>query len=47
MDQILVSVCCSPQNEHTDIKKLQTVMWGYLKQRLLQEKLKPIIHFII
>ena len=26
MDQILVSVCCPPQNEHIDIKKLQIVM---------------------
>ena len=33
-DQILVSVCCPPRNEHTVIKKLQIVMsgLGYFKK---------------
>jgi len=32
MNQVLLSVCCSPQNEHMDIKKLQVVMSGAFKK---------------
>ena len=44
MDQILVSVCCPPQNEHIDIKKVANSHAGVTLKR---RQKRPKIHVLI
>jgi len=44
MDQILVSVCCPPQNEHIDIKKVANSHVGVTLKR--RQKC-PKIHVLL
>jgi len=44
MDQILVSVCCLPQNEHIDIKKVANSHAGVTVKRRLK---RPKIHVVV
>jgi len=43
MDQLLISVCCSPQNEHIDIKKVAD---GYVRVILIGCRKCPKIHVL-
>jgi len=44
MDQILVSVCCRPPNEHTDIKK---VVNSHIGVTLKRRQKRPKIHVLL
>ena len=44
MDQILVSVCCPPQNEHIDIKKVANSHVGVTLKR---RQKRPKIHVFL
>jgi len=45
---MLVSVCCPPQNEHIDIKKLQVVMLElFLKKHRKCQKIHHFLFFFI
>jgi len=44
MDQILVSVCCPPQNEHIDIKKVANNHVGIILKR---RRKCPKIHVLL
>ena len=44
MDQILVSVCCPPPNEHTDIKKVANSHAGVTVKR---RQKRPKIHVLL
>jgi len=44
MDQILVSVCCPPQNEHIDIKKVASSHVGVILNR---RRKCPKIHVLL
>jgi len=44
MDQILVSVCCPPQNEHIDIKKVANSHVGVTLKR---RQKRPKIHVLL
>jgi len=44
MDQILVSVCCPPENEHIDIKKVANSHAGVTLKR---RQKRPKIHVLI
>ena len=44
MDQILVSVCCPPQNEHIDIKKVANSHAGVTLKR---RQKRPKIHVLL
>ena len=44
MDQILVSVCCPPQNEHIDIKKVANSHAGVtVKRRQKRSKIHVLL----
>jgi len=48
MDQILVSVCCPPQNEHIDIKKVANSHVGVtLKRRQKRPKLHVLLLLLL
>ena len=44
MDQILVSVCCPPQIEHKDIKKVAN---GHVGVTLKRRQKRPKIHVLL
>jgi len=44
MDQLLVSVCCPPQNEHIDIKKVANSHDGVTLRR---RQKRPKIHVLL
>ena len=44
MDQILVSVCCPPQNEHIDIKKVAN---SHVVVTLKRSQKRPKIHVLL
>jgi len=44
MDQILVSVCCPPQNEHMDIQKVANSHVGFTLKR---RQKRPEIHVFL
>jgi len=47
MDQILVSVCCPPQNEHIDIEKVANNHVGVtLKRRQKRQKIHVLLHLL-
>jgi len=44
MDQILASVCCPPQNEHIDIKKVAN---SYVGVTVKRRQKRPKIHVLL
>jgi len=48
MDQILVSMCCPPQNEHIDIKKVANSHVGVtLKKRQKRPKIRVLLLLLL